>query len=195
VLPFERAISIDDLSQMVVGKSSLFRHDFTIYIPCPSSYDLVDSSDATMSETLCRAFPNREKPLISYGLPFTDAVLRYLSNESRVAKVYVICSGSLARNTSYLEALSQQLGDRIVGTRVGMRSHSFWSEILEVVEAVKRCGAEYIITLGAGSLTDAAKVVSYVCCTDFPSKRIDIFKQEKKPCPLCDSSFLSTYVT
>jgi len=130
-----------------------------------------------MSETLCRAFPNREKPLISYGLPFPDALLRYLSNESRVAKVYVICSGSLAKNTSYLEALNQQLGDKIVGTRVGMRSHSFWSEILEVVEAVKRCGAEYIVTLGAGSLTDAAKVVSYVGCLDFPSKHIDTSKK------------------
>ncbi|KAI0393883.1 putative Fe-containing alcohol dehydrogenase [Xylariaceae sp. FL0594] len=111
-----------------------------------------------MSETLTRAFPDRERPLIRYGLPFTDALAKHLS---RGCRAYILCSGSLAKDTSYLDVLKHQLDDKIVGVRIGMRSHSFWSEILEVVGDVKRCGADYIVTVGAGSLTDAAKVVSY----------------------------------
>ncbi|KAI1810180.1 putative Fe-containing alcohol dehydrogenase [Poronia punctata] len=114
-----------------------------------------------MTETLCPAFPGRDKPYISYGLPFTTVLRQYLNDARPEAKIFVICSGSLAKNTSYLQNLKQQLGDKVAGIRIGMRSHSLWSEILEVVKDVKRCEAEYIITLGAGSLTDAAKVVTY----------------------------------
>ncbi|KAI8627371.1 putative Fe-containing alcohol dehydrogenase [Xylariaceae sp. FL1651] len=114
-----------------------------------------------MSETCGRAFPDAPTPLLSYGLPFTRSLLRHANDTFHTSKLYVICSGSLAKNTSYLDDLRQQLGDKLVGTRVGMRSHSLWSEILEVVEDVTRCEADCIVTLGAGSLTDAAKIASF----------------------------------
>ncbi|KAI1187423.1 putative Fe-containing alcohol dehydrogenase [Nemania serpens] len=114
-----------------------------------------------MSETITRAFPNSPTPLLSHGLPFPAALLRHVDVTFHATRLYVICSGSLARNTSRFEDLRQQLGAKLAGFRVGMRSHSLWSEILEVVADVRRCDADCIVTLGAGSLTDAAKVVSY----------------------------------
>lgn len=116
----------------------------------------------TMSETLTRAFPNKPSPLLSHGLPYASSLLQHVDDTFHATRLYVICSGSLARHTSHLEDLKQQLGPRLAGTRVGMRSHSLWSEILEVVADARRCGADCIVTLGAGSLTDAAKLVSYV---------------------------------
>jgi alcohol dehydrogenase class IV len=115
-----------------------------------------------MSENFGPAFADRPVPLLSYGLPFASSLLKHVDDTFHASKLYVVCSKSLAKNTSYLDDLKQQLGDKLVGTRVGMRSHSLWSEILEVVADVKRCEADCIVTLGAGSLTDAAKVVSYV---------------------------------
>ncbi|KAI0874343.1 putative Fe-containing alcohol dehydrogenase [Hypoxylon argillaceum] len=114
-----------------------------------------------MSETLTRAFPNKPSPLLSHGLPYASSLLQHVDDTFHATRLYVICSGSLARHTSHLEDLKQQLGPRLAGTRVGMRSHSLWSEILEVVADARRCGADCIVTLGAGSLTDAAKLVSY----------------------------------
>ena len=52
---------------------------------------------------------------------------------------------------------------QVVGKRIGMTSHTMWSEVIEVVKDVRRVRADLLLTLGAGSLTDAAKVVTLVC--------------------------------
>ncbi|KAI0110346.1 putative Fe-containing alcohol dehydrogenase [Nemania sp. FL0031] len=147
-----------------------------------------------MSETFSRAFPNKPRPLLSYGLPFATSLLKHVDTTFHATKVYVVCSGSLARNTQHLEHLKQQLGYRLAGTRVGMRSHSLWSEILEVVADVKSYDADCIVTLGAGSLTDAAKLISYAVansvstpdelgslCADIAPERRNIIKPSVIP--------------
>jgi alcohol dehydrogenase class IV len=112
-------------------------------------------------ETFRRAFPDREKPTISYGLPFPEAAAKHVES-FKASRVYIISSGSLARNTSNLKDLQAALGDKVVGTRVGMKPHTLWSEILEIVAEARSSKADLLLTLGAGSLTDAAKIVSLV---------------------------------
>ena len=75
---------------------------------------------------------------------------------------YVIVSASLSRQTDKLEELKTVLGDDLAGVRVGMKPHTFMSEVLEIIEDVRRVGARIIITLGGGTLSDAAKMVSFV---------------------------------
>lgn len=116
-----------------------------------------------MSETFGPAFSDRDRPLLSYGLRFTESLLRHADVTFHASRIYVICSASLARNTAYLDELKQGLGNKIAGIRVGLRPHSLWSEILQVVTDARKCDADLIVTLGAGSLTDAAKIVSFVC--------------------------------
>ncbi|KAK9655933.1 hypothetical protein HCH54_000621 [Aspergillus fumigatus] len=41
-----------------------------------------------------------------------------------------------------------------------MQSHTLWSEVLEIVHDARRVEADLLLTLGAGSLTDGAKVVA-----------------------------------
>ncbi|KAK9591108.1 hypothetical protein V6Z92_004184 [Aspergillus fumigatus] len=41
-----------------------------------------------------------------------------------------------------------------------MQSHTLWSEVLEIVHNARRVEADLLLTLGAGSLTDGAKVVA-----------------------------------
>ncbi|KAH9903542.1 putative Fe-containing alcohol dehydrogenase [Xylariomycetidae sp. FL2044] len=114
-----------------------------------------------MAETFRPAFPDRSNsPRLSYGIPFTESVSKHASDTFHASRIYVLCSRSLARNTGYLAALKAQLGDRCAGVRIGMKPHSHWSEILEVVSDARECGADLIVTLGGGSLTDGAKVVS-----------------------------------
>lgn len=43
-----------------------------------------------------------------------------------------------------------------------MQSHTLWSEVLEIVHDARRVEADLLLTLGAGSLTDGAKVVALV---------------------------------
>lgn len=115
------------------------------------------------TETFRPAFPNRDHPRISYGLPFPQASAKHASSTFNASRIYILSSGSLARNTDALVRLQAGLGNKVVGTRIGMRSHTMWSEVLQVTREAKALGADLIITLGAGSLTDAAKIVAFVC--------------------------------
>jgi alcohol dehydrogenase class IV len=117
-----------------------------------------------MPETVRPAFADRPRPLLSYGIPFPAAAAHHIADTFKASKVYIICSGSLARNTDALDRLTAALGpQKVVGRRIGMQSHTLWSEVLEIVHDARRAEADLLLTLGAGSLTDGAKVVALVC--------------------------------
>ncbi|KAE8375085.1 alcohol dehydrogenase [Aspergillus bertholletiae] len=112
-------------------------------------------------ETLRTAFADRPRPLLSYGIPFETAAAKHINDLFYASRVYIICSGSLSRNTDVLDRLRASIGkDKIVGTRIGMKSHTYWSEVLEIVYEARNCDADLILTIGGGSLTDGAKVVT-----------------------------------
>ncbi|KAG2418442.1 hypothetical protein HFD88_001543 [Aspergillus terreus] len=121
-------------------------------------------------ETLRPAFAGRPRPLISYGLPFAAAAAQHVKQTFHASRVYVICSGSLARNTDTLAQLQQHLGaDTIVGVRKGMQSHTLWSEVLEIVHEARAAQADLLLTVGGGSLTDGAKVVALALANNVTS--------------------------
>ncbi|KAI9934165.1 hypothetical protein AWENTII_008561 [Aspergillus wentii] len=115
-----------------------------------------------MTETVRPAFEGRPHPLLSYGVPFPTAAAHHVTHTFNASRVYVICSGSLARNTDYLDQLKTALGEgRVVGTRIGMQSHTLWSEVVQIVNDARDVQADLILTLGAGSLTDGAKIIAF----------------------------------
>lgn len=101
-------------------------------------------------------------PHISYGLPFHSACAKHVVETFKASRVYIIASGSLARNTDNVIKLQNALGSRVVGTRIGMKPHTLWSEILEIAKEAKEVNADILVTLGAGSLTDGAKIIALV---------------------------------
>ncbi|ETS75507.1 hypothetical protein PFICI_12451 [Pestalotiopsis fici W106-1] len=114
-----------------------------------------------MSEGILRpAFQGREKPLISYGLPFDQALAKHVESIFHASRVFLIVSKSLATNTSCLDAVRAALGEKLAGIRIGMKPHTQWTELVEIITASRSCNADLLVTLGAGSLTDAAKVIS-----------------------------------
>lgn len=104
-------------------------------------------------------------PHISYGLPFPIACAKHVSKTFQASRVYIIASGSLSRNTDHVQQLRNALSPNVVGVRNGMTPHTLWSEILEVTKEAKDANADILVTLGAGSLTDAAKIIALVSCT------------------------------
>ncbi|OKL59080.1 hypothetical protein UA08_05626 [Talaromyces atroroseus] len=122
----------------------------------------------TQEETLRPAFAGREEPRISYGIAFPEAAARHTKQLFHASKVYVICSGSLARNTDALDRLKAALGEekKVVGVRIGMKPHTLWSEVVEIANEARDAGADLLVTLGAGTLTDAAKIVSFALAND-----------------------------
>lgn len=116
-------------------------------------------------ETFRPAFVDRPRPLLSYGIPFPESVSRHVVDTFHAERVYVICSGSLAKNTDSLARIAETLKKvkvEIVGKRIGMKSHTLWSEVLEITEDARACSADLILTIGGGTLTDGAKVIAFV---------------------------------
>lgn len=137
-------------------------------------YCRIDFTVITMAqETVRPAFAGRERPILSYGIAFPAAAARHVTETFNASRVYVICSGSLARNTDSLDRLTSAMGaEKIVGRRIGMQSHTLWSEVLEIVEEARNAQADLLLTLGAGSLTDAAKIIALVPTLQFKSLQV-----------------------
>ncbi|KAE9965474.1 hypothetical protein EG328_009642 [Venturia inaequalis] len=111
-------------------------------------------------ESYREAFPGSNTPHISYGLAFPEACAKHVIGTFNASRVYIIASKTLSTQTDALQRLEIALDTKVVGKRIGMTPHTLWSECLEVTEDARRLDADLIITLGAGSLTDAAKIVS-----------------------------------
>ncbi|KAF3044714.1 hypothetical protein E8E12_009628 [Didymella heteroderae] len=106
-------------------------------------------------------------PSVSSGLPYHVACVRHVKQIYNASRVFIIASESLSRNTDKLDLLVDALGtENIVGIQKGMTSHSLWSEILSVTEKARSKQSDCIITLGAGSITDAAKLVVLCLAND-----------------------------
>jgi len=117
-------------------------------------------------------------PSISYGLGYAEACSKHVRNTFGSSRVYIICSGTLSRETDRLERLVERLekdGVKVVGTYKGIRPHTPWSQIMEITNEARNAKADCIVTLGAGSITDGAKIVVLVSCWAylFPLSRSD----------------------
>ena len=126
---------------------------------------------AALGETYALAFPPKSKPHISTGIAFPAACAHHVTNTYHASRVYIIVSNSISKTENFktenfktenFNLLQKALGDKIVGIRKGIKPHTPWDDILEIVKDIRAKGADIIVTLGAGSLTDGAKVISFV---------------------------------
>jgi alcohol dehydrogenase class IV len=119
-----------------------------------------------IGEIVRPAFPDRDMPEISFGLPFPEACAKHVEETFDASRVYIIASKSLSANTDALKRLEEILGAKVVGTRIGMRPHTPWSDILSIVNEARPLNPDCIITLGAGSLTDGSKIIAWALAND-----------------------------
>jgi len=117
---------------------------------------------AAKGETYRLAFPPNPKPYISTGLPFHKACAHHIANTFQASRIYLIVSNSISRTENF-SLLKSELGSKIAAIRYGIKPHTPWTDVLEIVNDIHEKGADMIVTLGAGSLTDGAKVISFVC--------------------------------
>jgi maleylacetate reductase len=101
-------------------------------------------------------YPDMDR--IIYGKPFTDALAPEIERLSAHA-VYVLASGTLARDTDVVERLRAMLGNRLAGVSAKIGAHTPRTDVVAAANAARQAGADLIITIGGGSVTDAAKMV------------------------------------
>ncbi|KAJ7648852.1 hypothetical protein B0H17DRAFT_1172259, partial [Mycena rosella] len=103
---------------------------------------------------------------ISYGLPFPQACAKHAEETFHAKRVFVISSRTLARSTSALKDLESALGPKFAGVKFGLKAHTYLDEIIDIAAECRTLEVDLIVTLGGGSLSDAAKMVSLALAND-----------------------------
>lgn len=109
-----------------------------------------------------QAFDDYAEPLVSYGAPFSAACSRHAKTRFNASRIYIIASRSLAENTSALAELKAALEGKVAKVRIGFSQHTPMGECLAVMKDMRDVQTDLIVTLGGGSIVDAAKIIAYV---------------------------------
>lgn len=76
------------------------------------------------------------------------------------ARVFILAGGTLNRETDEVDRVAAALGERYAGRFAHMPSHSPRSAVVECANAAREVGADLLVTLGGGSVTDGGKAVT-----------------------------------
>ncbi|MBT5109731.1 MAG: iron-containing alcohol dehydrogenase, partial [Rhodospirillaceae bacterium] len=95
---------------------------------------------------------------VLFGDPFANAVLRE-ADRLDARRIFVIASGTLSRTTDVIDQLRAVLGGRFAGLRDQMAAHTPRIDVVEAANAARDAGADLILTVGGGSVTDGGKMV------------------------------------
>ena len=101
-------------------------------------------------------FPLMES--VVFGKPYAEALALEVDRLNARA-VFVLASGTLARETHLVERLRQMLGNRFAGLCAKIGAHTPRTDVVAAANMAREAGADLIVTLGGGSVTDAAKMV------------------------------------
>jgi maleylacetate reductase len=108
-------------------------------------------------------FPEMERVL--YGTPHAEALAQEVDRlEARA--VFVLASGTLARESDLVERLRQVLGNRLAGVCARIGAHTPRADVVAAANEARAAGTDLIVTLGGGSVTDAAKMVALALAND-----------------------------
>lgn len=74
-------------------------------------------------------------------------------------RVFLLASRTLSRETEVVRTLSDALGGRVVGLFDAMPAHTPRPDLLQAIRAARESRADLLVTVGGGSVIDAAKAV------------------------------------
>ncbi len=102
---------------------------------------------------------------IVYGTDFTEALAREVDLVG-ARKVYVLASGTLDRTTNLIRSMRDVLGDRFAGICAKIGEHTPRIDVVAAANCARAARADMLLTLGGGSITDAAKMVGICLAND-----------------------------
>ncbi|MEO1969139.1 MAG: iron-containing alcohol dehydrogenase [Sphingomonadaceae bacterium] len=110
---------------------------------------------------------------VTMGVPVADALLDQ-ATAMGCNKVFLIVSTTLCEKTDEISKVEHALGSRHAGTFSGIAPHAPRTDVLKATDAARDAGADLIVSIGGGSATDAAKIVSLLIKHDV--RRIEDFE-------------------
>jgi len=97
---------------------------------------------------------------VIYGRPFAQAVKEQVEQSGATA-VFLLASGTLTRETGLVGQIRDALGNRLAGVHARIGAHTPRTDVVDAANAARAARADLLVTLGGGSVTDAAKMVAF----------------------------------
>jgi maleylacetate reductase len=95
---------------------------------------------------------------VVYGIPLAEALAEEIRLRDARA-VYVMSSGTLARTTDTIDQVRSVLGNKLAGVCSKIGSHTPRVDVVAAANEARAAKADLVLTVGGGSVTDAAKMV------------------------------------
>ena len=124
-------------------------------------------------------FPAMDR--VVHGEPFAAALRREVERLDAHA-VFVLASGTLARETDAVDQVRATLGNRFVGVSPKIGAHTPRTDVVAAANAAREARADALLTVGGGSVTDAAKMVGLCLGNDVTEpEQLDAFRATIHP--------------
>ena len=108
-------------------------------------------------------FPPMES--VVYGRPFAET-LREQVEAGGAHSVFLLASGTIARETDMVAEVRHALGNRLAGVFAKIGAHTPRVDVVAAANQARAARADLLATLGGGSVTDAAKMVAFCLGND-----------------------------
>src|ERR1700681_3234449 len=95
---------------------------------------------------------------VVFGHPAAEAVVAQMER-LHCSRAFLMVSGTLNRNTGEIDKIRSALGSRCAATFDAMPPHTPREAVIAATEQARSAGADLIVTVGGGSITDGAKGV------------------------------------
>jgi maleylacetate reductase len=102
---------------------------------------------------------------VVFGHPAAEAIVAQMDRLG-AARAFLMVSGTLNRQTGEIEKIRKALGTRCVATFDAMPPHTPREAVIAAAGQARAAGADLIVTVGGGSITDGAKAVQLCLAND-----------------------------
>lgn len=124
-------------------------------------------------------FPEMDR--VVYGTPFAEAAKAEVERLNAGA-VFVLASGTLARETDTLAQLRDALGNRLAGINTHIGAHTPRDDVVRAANEARQVHSDLLLTLGGGSVTDASKMVGLCLGNDITEPaQLDALRAQTQP--------------
>jgi maleylacetate reductase len=105
---------------------------------------------------------------VVFGRPAAAAIVGQMDRLA-ASRAFLMVSGTLGRETDEIQKIRQALGPRCVAVFDAMPQHTPREAVVAAAEQARAAGADLIVTVGGGSITDGAKAVQICLANDVRS--------------------------
>jgi len=102
---------------------------------------------------------------VQFGVDAATAIAES-ARRTGAERVFLMVSGTLNRETDTIEKIRRALGNRCAGVFDRMPPHTPRQAVIAAAEQARAAQADLIVTVGGGSITDAAKTVQLCLAND-----------------------------